>query len=76
MNFMVNVDDLNDDQLSFFGWIRVHTGEEFSTFWNPRYNEEQPVSNSPPRYLIVDDWNDAQYMAAGAGGIVKGPQRH
>jgi hypothetical protein len=75
MNFIVRIDHLNDEQLSFFGWILVDKGEDFSTYWSPRYNEEQPVSNFPPRYLIVDDWNDAQYMVGGAS-ITKGPQRH
>jgi hypothetical protein len=75
MNFIVRIDHLDDDQLAFFGRIKVHEGEEFSIYWNPRYSEEQPVSNSPPRYLVVDDWNDAQYMAGG-GSITKGPQRH
>jgi hypothetical protein len=76
-NFIIKVDGLTDAQLSFFGWIMVDRGDEFSLYWNPRYNEEQPVSNDPPRYLVLDDWNDAQHMATvGGAPITKGPNRH
>ena len=30
-NYIVNIDRLTDDQLSFYGWVKVDTGEEFST---------------------------------------------
>jgi hypothetical protein len=72
-NFVVRVDHLTEDQLSFFGWIRLDTGDEFSLYWNPRYNETQPVSNDPPRYLVVDDVNDAGQM--GGGSFINGPVR-
>jgi hypothetical protein len=62
MNFIVKVDHLSDEQLAFYGWVRIDEGAEFSLYWSPRYNETQPVSNDPPRFLVVDDWNDAQYM--------------
>ena len=75
-NFIVNVDNLTDDQLAFFGWIMVDRGKEFSLYMSPRYNEEQLISNDPPRRLIVDDWNDAQFMAKLSGTpITKGPSR-
>jgi hypothetical protein len=54
---------LSDQQLAFYGWVAVHTGDEFSLYWNPRYNETQPVSNKAPRYLVIDDFNDAQYLS-------------
>ena len=77
-NFIVDVSHLTDDQLVFFGWVLVEKDEEFSLCWNPRYNETQPVTNAKPRYLIVDDWNDASSMSGGwdsAEEIIKGPTR-
>ena len=74
-NFIVNIEHLTDDQLCFFGWIRLDSGNEFSLYWNPRYNEIQPVSNDPPRTMIVDDWNDAQYMSRGGRPLTTGPLR-
>lgn len=62
MSWSVRVDHLTDDQLVFFGWYRVHTGEEFSVYYCPRYGESQVVQNTPPRRIIVDDPNDAQTM--------------
>lgn len=63
--WIVNVDTLSDDELSFFGWELIEKGDEFSIYKNHRYNEDQIISNSPPRRLAVDDWNDAQSMARG-----------
>ena len=71
-NFIVNIDHLTDTQLTFFGWIRVDQGGEFSLYWSPRYNETQPVSNDPPRHLVVDDLNDARFMSR-EGTIIAGP---
>jgi hypothetical protein len=76
-NFIVNVDNLTDDQLAFYGWFLVDKGDEFSTYWNSRHDETQTVSNKPPRHLMIDDWNDAQYMSRDNGSpVIKGPQRH
>lgn len=73
-NFIVRIDHLSDQELEFFGWVRVHSGGEFSTYWSPRYDEFQPVSNGSPRYLIIDDWNDAQAMSLGIGNtVIEGP---
>jgi hypothetical protein len=74
-NFIVRIDHLTDEQLSFFGWEMIDKGNTYSLYWNARYNESQPVSNDLPRFIIVDDWNDAQYMSRG-GSLIKGPQRH
>ena len=74
-NFIVKIDNITDEQLEFAGWIKVDQGEEFSAYWNPHYNEFQPVSNAAPRYLMVDDWNDARLLADG-GPVITGPQRH
>lgn len=73
-NFIVRVDHLDDQQLAFYGWICVDQDDEFTLYWNPRHNEMQPVSNKPPRYLIIDDVNDAQYMSRD-NRVMAGPQR-
>lgn len=75
MNYIVRIDHLSDDQLSFYGFEKVHSGPEFSLYLNVRYDEMQPVSNVSPRYIIVDDWNDAQYMADDDADVVTGPRR-
>jgi hypothetical protein len=77
-NFIVIISHLTDGQLEFFGWIFVYKDHEYSLYWNPRYNETQPVSNVAPRYLMVDDWNDAVQMGFGSGTddpIIRGPRR-
>lgn len=63
MNFVVRIDHLTDRQLEFFGWMNIRKGEEFSLYWSPHYNETQPVANEPPRYIVVDDVNDAMQMS-------------
>ena len=61
--WIVNVDTLSDAEMSFFGWELFDKGDEFSVYWRHRYNELQVISNSSPRLLAVDDWNDAQILA-------------
>ena len=61
----VNIDALSDDELRIHGWILEHNGEEFSVYWNPRYNEYQVIQNSSPRYILVDDYNDAVSLSRG-----------
>lgn len=68
--YLVRVDHLSDQQLNFFGWFREAEGEEFSIYWHPHSDERQPVSNVSPRYLVVDDWNDAEYMSDGEEIVV------
>jgi hypothetical protein len=76
MNFVVRIDHLSDEQLEFFGWVRAHFGPTFSLYWNPRYNEYQPVQNDIPRVLVVDDYNDAVQMAGDYGDwSILQPQR-
>jgi hypothetical protein len=72
MNFIVRVDGLSDGDLSFYGWELVDKGPEFSLYLNVRYNETQVVSNDSPRYLLVDDQNDASTM--GRGSFIRGPR--
>jgi hypothetical protein len=72
--FFVRVDHLTDEKLSFFGWELIDKGNKYSAYWNARYNEIQPVSNDAPRFIVVDDWNDAQNMSRG-GSLITGPPR-
>lgn len=74
MNYIVRIDHLTDDNLSFYGFEKISAGAEFSLYMNVRYNEMQPVSNDPPRYIIVDDWNDAMHMSRD-GELINGPKR-
>lgn len=74
-SFIVNVSHLTDSQLEFFGWVKFHQGDEFTTYWNPRYNEYQLLNNEPPRYLTVDDWNDAQALRSSSHPIIAGPSK-
>lgn len=62
-NYIVNISHLSDDKLEFFGWYRIDSGKEFSLYWNPRFNETQPVANDGKRLLIVDDLNDARGLS-------------
>lgn len=77
-NYIVNISHLSDAELEFFGWIAADRGDEFSLYWNPRYNETQAVSNDAPRSLLVGDWNDAVQMGFGSTSdepIIRGPRR-
>jgi hypothetical protein len=78
MNYIVNVTHLNDDDLSFFGWEKIRENDEFVLYWSHRYNEPQVVSKNSPRFLVVDDVNDASAMARGCLGtrpLIKGPSK-
>jgi len=72
--FFVRVDHLTDEELSFFGWELIDKGNEYSAYWNARYNEIQLVSNEAPRFIVVDDLNDARNMSRG-GSLITGPRR-
>ena len=73
MNFSVDVTGLSEEQLHFYGWFKTESNAEFSIYWNARYNERQVVQNGPPKFLIVDDWNDAQYLARDRNKVIQGP---
>lgn len=70
--FIVRIDDLTDEQLEFFGFVRVHQGSVFSTYLHVYSGEDQIVSNRPPRYLQVEDVNDATQISP---TIIVGPPR-
>lgn len=71
--FIIRVDHLSDAQLAFFGFIRVDTGDVFSTYIEPSTLEQHVIPNSGPRYLAVDDVNDAVAMSAPDAPIIIGP---
>lgn len=55
----VRVDGMTTDELAFFGFVLISEDEEFEHYWDPRYNEAHVLPKEPPRYLMVDDLNDA-----------------
>jgi hypothetical protein len=63
--WIIRVDHLSDDDLAFYGWIRVAEDEEFGLYVRPHDGERQVVSNDPPRWFVVEDYNDAVYMSDG-----------
>lgn len=69
--FIVRVDDKDDDELAFFGWQCVAKGDEFSSYERPYDGERQIISNIAPRYMVLDDYNDATQLSNGA--IILGP---
>ena len=69
--YLVEVSHLSDAQLTFYGWHKVSGNATFGKYWSARYNETQVVQNNPPRFLVVDDFNDAQQMSNGT--VIAGP---
>ena len=62
--YVVNVDNFSDAHLCMFGWVLVDEDSNYGLYWNPRYNEHQPISKMAPRTLILDDWDDVEQMGA------------
>jgi len=71
--FFVRIDHLTDNDLAFFGWVRVADDGEFGLFSRPRDGEQVVISNDPPRYIVIDDVNDAQAMSKGMFIIAPSP---
>ena len=61
--FYVNIDNVDDKQLAFCGLRLTFEGQYFKLYEN-YHGEEYVVSNSPPRYVYVDDLNDADCLKA------------
>lgn len=61
--YYVNVDSRTDQQLEFCGYRLAVDGIAFKLYEDPHGNEHI-VSNDPPRYLYVDDLNDAECLRA------------
>ncbi len=69
--WFVNVDHVEDSDLEFMGWFKVADNGEFSIYRRPYDGEEQSISNDVPRYMVLDDVNDA--MALSSREIIIGP---
>ena len=70
--WFVRIDDIDDSELEFMGWYRVAQDAEFSMYQRPYDGQQQVVSNEPPRFLVLDDYNDAQSISRER--IIAGPQ--
>ena len=70
--WFVPIDHLDDSDLEFVGWYKIADDGVFSLYQRPYDGEQQVVSNKSPRYLVVDDYNDAQALSRGS--IIIGPQ--
>jgi hypothetical protein len=56
------------------GWYKVAEGDEFSLWRRPHDGEEQTIANAPPRFMVVDDYNDAALISSGR--VIVGPENH
>lgn len=61
--FFVNIDKTDDSQLEFCGYQMVYAGVGFKLY-RAYTGDEQIVDNAPPRYLKVEDLNDAECVRA------------
>jgi len=60
--FCVDISDIDDARLEFFGYRLEEESEEFKIY-RDIYNDYHIVSKSRP-LLFVEDVNDATYLAA------------
>jgi len=56
--FYVNIDDTTDERLEFCGFVLIKE-DEHHKLYRDYQGEEYIVSNAPPRYLRVEEYNDA-----------------
>lgn len=54
------------------GWYKIAEGDEVSVYRRPYDGEEQVIANGPPRFMVVDDYNDAVTLSS--GHIIVGPE--
>ena len=59
----VNIDGIDDRQLEFCGYRLSFEGSNHKLYGDT-HGGEHIVSNSPPRYLFVEDVNDADCLRA------------
>lgn len=60
--FCVDISQLDDRTLAFFGYRFVEENQEFKVYVD-KFGEDHIVSKTRPR-LYVEDVNDAAYMTA------------
>ena len=58
----VSVDHLKDNELEFFGWYRVRENDAFILYERAYGEDPQIVPKSGPKFILVDDYNDAVRM--------------
>ena len=73
--FIVEISHLDEDQLAFFGWVITSETDDFSIYIHVRTGDEQIVSKSGRKYLVVEDVNDARQMSRN-GNIVSVPSKN
>jgi hypothetical protein len=61
--FYVNIDKTTDKELEFCGFRLTYENATIKLYEDPHGNEYL-VSNDPPRYVYVDDLNDADCLKA------------
>jgi hypothetical protein len=60
--FFVCIDHLDEDKMMFFGWAKVRTSDDFLVYRRIHDGEEQIVEAKGRKFLLLDDFNDAQQM--------------
>lgn len=59
--YYVRIDSLTDEQIQFCGFTCVFEDNSYKLYSDYR-GDEYIVPNNPPRYLKVDDLNDANCL--------------
>ncbi len=72
--FVIEISHLDDNQLLFYGWLISKETTNYLVYVHVRTGEEQMVSKVSPKYLLIDDVNDARQMSA--GDIIVMPSDH
>lgn len=70
--WIVDISHLSDEQLTFFGWVAVSKSAEFTLYRYWHDGTEQIVQNEKPRYMAIEDVNDAEQMSEKP--IIQGPK--
>lgn len=63
---------MDDAALAFFGWYKVRENDEFEIYAKAYGDAEQVISKDGRRFLLVDDFNDAQQMKGER--VIKAPE--
>jgi len=70
--FIFTIDHLDDQKMSFFGWLVEDRNDEFTLYRRHYDGEQVVVQNESPRWFVTDDVNDAEQMSSGV--IIIGPE--
>jgi hypothetical protein len=61
--FYVCINDIPDSNLEFCGYVKVFEDADFQLYQD-YHGVEYIVNVKPPRYLMVEDYNDANCIKA------------